>query len=92
MYESLQSDSCPVKTFEKYISKLNPDLEAFWQRPRESHLGADENIWYFRAPAGEKKMGNMIKDTSIQYQLSKIYTNHGLISIATEILNAAGFN
>ena len=32
MYENLQSDFCPVKTFEKYISKLHPDLDALWQR------------------------------------------------------------
>ena len=92
MYENHLSDSCPVKSFEKYISKLHPDLEALWQRPREGPLRADESIWYFRAPVGEKKMGNMMKDMSNQYQLSKIYTNHCLRSTAIEILNAAGFN
>ena len=92
MYENHLSDSCPVKSFEKYISKLHPDLEALWQRPREGPLRADESIWYFRATVGEKKMGNMMKDMSNQYQLSKIYTNHCLRSTAIEILNAAGFN
>lgn len=30
MYENPESIHCPVKTFEKYISKLHPDLEALW--------------------------------------------------------------
>ena len=33
-----------------------------------------------------------MKDMFIQYQLTKIYTNHCLSSTAIEILNAAGFN
>ena len=40
----------------------------------------------------KKKMGNMMKDMFIQYQLTKIYAYHCLRSTAIEILNAAGIN
>ena len=33
MYERPESPYCPVKTFELYISKLNPALSCLWQRP-----------------------------------------------------------
>ena len=32
MYETNQQ-LCPVKSFEKYLSKLNPDNEALFQKP-----------------------------------------------------------
>ena len=34
MHERPESPYCPVKTFEIYISKLNPVLSCLWQRPR----------------------------------------------------------
>ena len=34
MYERPESPYCPVKTFELYLSKLNPTLSCLWQRPR----------------------------------------------------------
>ena len=39
MYERPESPYCPVKTFELYLSKLNPVLSCLWQRPR-----ARENV------------------------------------------------
>lgn len=44
MYKNLQSIHGPVKTFEKYISKLHPHKIALWQRPCENHLSNNENI------------------------------------------------
>ncbi|KAH3693462.1 hypothetical protein DPMN_080894 [Dreissena polymorpha] len=41
--------SSPVRCFEKYLSKLNPKLEALWQRPLESFQETSD-IWYCAAP------------------------------------------
>ena len=92
MYENPQSIHCPVKTFEMYTSKLYPDLDALWQRPREGHLTENDKIWYCNSPVGEKKLGNMMKDMSAEYKLSKLYTNHCIRSTAIQILNLAGNN
>lgn len=35
MYERPNSPYRPVKTFELYLSKLNPSLSCLWQRPSE---------------------------------------------------------
>ena len=51
MYERPNSPYCPVKTFELYLSKLNPSLSCLWQRSkvRESFSESDE-VWYCNAP------------------------------------------
>ena len=55
MYERPKSPYCPVKTFELYLSQLNPSLSCLWQRPRarESFSERDE-VWYCNAPLGKK--------------------------------------
>ena len=55
MYERPKSPYCPVKTFELYLSQLNPSLSCLWQRPsaRESFSERDV-VWYCNAPLGKK--------------------------------------
>ena len=36
IFES-ENSNCPVKSFELYLSKLNPDLTALFQRPKDGH-------------------------------------------------------
>ena len=44
MYET-KGESCPVKAFEKYLSKLNPANEALFQKPLiKFHM--DGPVWY----------------------------------------------
>ena len=51
MYERPNSQYCPVKPFELYLSKLNTSLSCLWQRqrPRGSFSERDE-VWYCNAP------------------------------------------
>ena len=71
------NDKCPVKCYLKYISLLNPHLDALWQRPRPSVTVCDR-IWYCNAPLGEKSLGDMLPNLSLKYRLSRRYTNHSL--------------
>lgn len=48
MYEIPNSERCPVKTFEKYVSKLNPACPWFWQKPKQ--LQNDSDQWYINSP------------------------------------------
>ena len=36
MYERVSNPDCPVKSFEKYLSKLNPRNNCMSQRPQDS--------------------------------------------------------
>ena len=72
---------CPVASFQKYMSHLHPMEKSLWQRPLDKlnplqKIG--QQIWYYRAPLGEKKLGNMMAAMSIKYQLSQRYTNHSV--------------
>ena len=68
-------DSCPVESYLKYIALLNPNQEAFWQRPK-TRPSTDAPIWYDNAPLGEKSLGGMMATLSTKYKLSQRYTNH----------------
>ena len=76
MYET-GKESCPVESFFKYISHLNPNQLAFWQKPKEKWSSCD-TIWYQNAPLGPKSLGGMLAKLSLKYNLSQRYTNHSL--------------
>ena len=55
LYERPESPYCPVKTFELYISKLNPALLCLWQRPRATdNFSQSDEVWYCNVPLGKK--------------------------------------
>ena len=70
-------DKCPVNAFILYLSKLNPNLNALWQRPRPS-ITIKHDVWYCNIPHGEKYLGVMLSKLSKKYELSQVYTNHSL--------------
>jgi len=77
MYEIPGYSRCPVLSFEKYVSKLNPDCRAFWQFPVEK-LVSDNGCWYHSRPVGKNILYNKMKTLSKVAGLSKAYTNHCL--------------
>lgn len=52
MYEQSRTPMCPLASFIKYISKLNPENNAFWQQPSDSYTDTS-NVWYTRTPLGK---------------------------------------
>ena len=50
MYEQLNDPNCPVASFKKYVAKLNPGCDAFFQRPKTT---ANSDIWYVNCPIGK---------------------------------------
>ena len=50
MYEN-EGPFCPVKFFEKYLSKLNPGVSDFFQRPLKNVL-ENMDIWYYNKTVG----------------------------------------
>ena len=86
IYELPDNPKCPVKNFRDYIFHLHPLENSFWQRPLESFT-PEQSIWYYRAPLGEKPLGNMMAKMSLKYGLSERYTNHSVRVTALQLLD-----
>ena len=80
---------CPVSSFEKYLSVLNPMNEYLFQRPKKS--AGEGEIWYDNMVVGENTLGKKMKVISHQAELSKIYTNHSIRATTITILDRSGF-
>ena len=62
----MQQDSpcCPVLSFEKYISHLDPTVNHLWQQPkRRVNVNFDE-VWYTKIPVGQGTIGDFLKTVS----------------------------
>jgi len=90
MYEVPGATNCPVMSFEKYIAKLNPDVDAFWQKPKAKPADSD-NCWYYQIALGKNVLGDKMKTLSVAANLSKTYTNHCLRATCITALDQAGF-
>ena len=66
MYAQPGEVTCPVKSYEKYISKLHPGIQDLWQRIRDSYNENDDR-WYVKSPLGEKQ--------SVQYDEQYFYNS-----------------
>ena len=63
---------CPVASFKLYVSKLNPKLDAFFQRPRPSQkCTAIDICWYENMVLGDRYLAEMMKNISKDAKLSK---------------------
>lgn len=87
MYEQLGSLHCPVLSFEKYVSKLNPESEFFWQKPKHN---AYEAYWYKKMPLGKNALGERMKTLSEKAGLSTCYTNQCLRVSNVNVISRGG--
>ena len=89
MYEK-PGPLCPVKSFEFYLSKLHPELEFLWQRPKDNPSEKDSS-WYCKVPLGKNTIGNFMKELSKTASLSQHYTNHSIRTTALTVLDHCNF-
>jgi len=87
MYET--GTQRPVKSFIKYLDKINPMGEALWQRPRNPFI--DSGIWFERKPLGNNTLGEFMSEISERAALSRIYTNHCTRATCITLLSEVGF-
>ena len=80
---------CPVYSLKKYLQKLNPKCEKFFQKPR-NFAAEDDTVWYENKPVGINTMGKMMKTISEEAKLSTIYTNHSIRATTATVLAQAG--
>ena len=93
MYENTENPAlCPVRAFELYLSKLNPSLDSLWQRPKAfDSFNESDSVWYCNAPLSKNTLGSLMKTISVEYKLSKVYTNHCIRSTAVSVLDNNNF-
>lgn len=59
------SPLCPVKSYLKYVSKLNPACNFLFQRPKAKlSVTEADPVWYDSVPVGKCKLGTMMADIS----------------------------
>lgn len=80
------ADICPVETFLWYMSKLNPNLDDLWQRPKKI-IKNPYKPWYDNAVQGRDPLNDTMKNLSKNAGLSQIYTNHCIRATVMEILD-----
>jgi hypothetical protein len=85
MPENPGSEFCPVLSYEKYVSKLNPNCEKLWQRPKDEFCD-DDQIWYNNVPVGENTLGSFMSVLRKKCDLSQTYTNHSIRVTGATIL------
>lgn len=89
LMEATGKEDCPVASYKLYLSKLNPNLPALFQRPKKSPPSNDKH-WYDNMVIGEKKLAAMMKTISKEAGLACIYTNHCIRATAITILDSKG--
>ena len=88
MYAEPQSEKYPVKLFNLYLSKLNPQYSAFFQRPNPHSERSGR--WYDNMAIGKHSLGQMMDKISEKANLSTKYTNHCLRATTITTLKHVG--
>lgn len=79
MPENPTDPLCPIVSYKKYISKLNPMNEYLWQTPLQRIEDEEKaRFWYSRAHLGKNPLSKFMTDMSIKCELSMIYKNHSI--------------
>ena len=82
---------CPVASFRKYLSKLNPACHKLWQRTRDTFQD-DEPVWYCNVGVGEKTLQKFMPELSRKCNLSTRYSNHSIRATGATILSKLKYN
>lgn len=85
MTENKDSPLCPVTSFEKLLSKLHPDNNRLWQRPKDT-FSDNDSVWYTKQGLGRDSISSFMTKLSKACNLSKIYTNHSIRATGTTAL------
>ena len=83
-----QANRCPIKSLELYMSKLNEQCEAFWQRP---NVKCEGGKWYANRAVGINTLADMMKNISLAAEFSHVYTNHSLRATSCTVLAGKGY-
>ena len=90
MYKTGEKGSCPVGSLRKYLSKLNPKSNYFFQHISSKKSALTEQYWYNGKRMGVNAIGGLMKHISKDSELSRIYTNHCIRATSVTVLSSEG--
>jgi hypothetical protein len=85
------TESCPVRSFRKYTSLLNPKNERLWQYPVNA-FSIEDAVWYTNKPIGLNSLKKFMMNLSKLCCLSEVYTNHSIRATGATILADRAFS
>ena len=80
----------PVRSFEKYLSHLNPKNVFLFQRPKKAVKDSDK-AWFDNMVVGQRSLADKMKNISAAAELCYPYTNHSIRATAITILDDCSF-
>ena len=83
---------CPVRAFENYTTKLHPDSNDLWQKPKKKFPKDIDKPWYDKVKVGHNTHEKFMSTVSEECNLSKRYTNHCLRVTGITNLSRGNFN
>ena len=78
-----------IATIQKYLNKLNPENENFWQRPKRV-FNREMLVWYDNCAVGKNTLNNFMAELSKDAGLSAKYTNHCIRATCITALDQKG--
>ena len=88
MYASENGIHCPIVSLKKYLSKLDPTSDVFFQQVRTCANVISKDVWYNGRPMGQSTLSGLMPKISREANLSKIYTNHCIrVTLITMLSN-----
>ena len=85
-----ESTICPVRIYQLYMTKLHPESDFLWQRPKKKVSNKDP-VWYDNSPVGRDPLNNAMKTLSKNAGLSQQYRNHSIRATVVTNLDKEGF-
>ena len=89
-YAQLESDKCPVRILDLYLSKLPSNPKAFYLQPLPEAPMDPGKSWYKTTPMGVNSLKMMMPRVSELAGLRNRYTNHSLRATAATRMFATG--
>ena len=91
MVETGDPTYCPVRSFERYVSLLNPNTDRLWQYPKAS-FSLDDPFWFQNKPIGVGTLRHFMQKVSSACCLDVQYTNHSIRATGITILAENNFS
>ena len=78
MFEGKGLANCPVAVVKVYLSHLNPNGEALFQKPLidAKFKPSSDVIWYSTLPLGHNTIDSMMKNMCLRAGIDPPFTNH----------------
>ena len=74
-------DRCPVLLMKAYLSHVNPENDAFFQKPRDlsaKFSSATCTVWYSTFKLGHNTLVSMLRNMTTRAGISPYLTNHSM--------------